>query len=332
MEQYIYTQKEKRHDIEFLIERINGSDNSLCDEDWRSLTFHYDLDIIEFVYKHIEVESMLDVVTDIILKEYRRLSMEGKIDAASKKDNDKDGSQHFDTFKGKLESFANRRREQLALKREEQETRKQYSEKLKKGWFTNIKLDYKSFMDRFFWGNRPVIDDFDKQFAQLAEVSAALRKPDNKPIGEQKGGQEEVMDMETLKSDYDALIAKDKINRREIEALRKEIEELKGGEIPEEPEQAFNPSGNECFTKAKMGLLIYTIASIVDVPIPIKKSLVPIISAIGGWETTSVDIEMKKAGFNKKDIETLAELFKDAMPNFAAKIKKQTVRKPKLKK
>lgn len=98
------------------------------------------------------------------------------------------------------------------------------------------------------------------------------------------------------------------------------------------PEQAFNAAGHECFTKAKMGLLIYTMASICDGPIPIKKRLVPIISAIGGWEEKSVGSEMKKAGFNKNDIEALAELFKDAMPKFAAEIKKQAMRKPKTKK
>ncbi|MBR4238011.1 MAG: hypothetical protein IKQ03_01105 [Prevotella sp.] len=113
--------------------------------------------------------------------------------------------------------------------------------------------------------------------------------------------------------------------KAEIQSLKKLLEE-KG------PEQAFNATGNECFTKAKMGLLIYAMASICDGPIPIKKRLVPIISAIGGWEEKSVDSEMKKAGFNKKDIEALAKLFEDAMPNFAAEIKKQTVRKPKSKK
>ena len=99
-----------------------------------------------------------------------------------------------------------------------------------------------------------------------------------------------------------------------------------------ESEKAFNATGNECFTKAKMGLLIYTIASLKDGPTPVKAKLVSIISAIGGWEPTSVGTEMKKAGFNQSDIDAVAKMFEDAMPNFASEIKKQIPRRPKTKK
>ena len=56
------------------------------------------------------------------------------------------------------------------------------------------------------------------------------------------------------------------------------------------------------------------------------------ISAIGGWEPTSVGAEMKKAGFNQSDIDAVAKLFEDAMPNFAAEIKKQIPRQTKSRK
>lgn len=99
-----------------------------------------------------------------------------------------------------------------------------------------------------------------------------------------------------------------------------------------ETEKAFNATGNECFTKSKMGLLIYTIASLKDGPTPVKAKLVSIISAIGGWEPTSVGTEMKKAGFRQSDIDAVAKLFEDAMPNFASEIKKQIPRRLKQKK
>jgi hypothetical protein len=120
---------------------------------------------------------------------------------------------------------------------------------------------------------------------------------------------------------------KDQVNQlaREKAFLEQQLKE-------KESEQGFTATGNECFTKAKMGLLIYTIASIKDGPTPIKAQLVPIISAIGGWESTSVGTEMKKAGFNQSDIDAVAKLFEDAMPNFASEIKKQIPRRPKTKK
>ena len=121
----------------------------------------------------------------------------------------------------------------------------------------------------------------------------------------------------------------------EINSLKKECNEWKKkyeDDIVKEPDKAFNATGNECFTKAKMGLLIYTIASLKDGPTPIKAKLVSIISAIGGWEPTSVGIEMKKAGFNQGDIDAVAKLFEGAMPNFAAEIRKQIPRQSKSKK
>lgn len=102
--------------------------------------------------------------------------------------------------------------------------------------------------------------------------------------------------------------------------------------ISKEPEKAFTASGKECFTKAKMGLLIYTIASLTDGPTPIKNQLVSIISAIGGWEETSVTSEMKKAGFNQNDIDAVAKVFESAMPKFASEIRKQIPRKGKTRK
>lgn len=120
----------------------------------------------------------------------------------------------------------------------------------------------------------------------------------------------------------------------QIVQLQKDISQISERNINHNnyvPEKAFTASGKECFTKAKMGLLIYTIASLTDGPTPIKKQLVPIISTIGGWEETSVNSEMKKAGFNQKDIDDVAKVF-SAMPNFASEIKKQIPRKLKSKK
>lgn len=132
-------------------------------------------------------------------------------------------------------------------------------------------------------------------------------------------------DTEILRGQIDDL--KEEINQlaRENAILKQKLED-------KEPEKAFNATGNECFTKAKMGLLIYTIASLKDGPTPVKIKLVSIISAIGGWEPTSVGTEIRKAGFNKSDIDAVAKLFEDAMPNFASEIKKQIPRRPKSKK
>lgn len=128
-------------------------------------------------------------------------------------------------------------------------------------------------------------------------------------------------------------------HKEELSLLRSEVEEWKGkyqalvAELNCKPEEAFNPATkNRCFSKAQVGLLVYTIASIKDGPIPVKTDLVPIISSICGSEQTSTDAAMRYAGFKKADIDYVAKVFENAMPHFAEEIKKQPERRPKEKK
>lgn len=125
-----------------------------------------------------------------------------------------------------------------------------------------------------------------------------------------------------------SIVEENKALKEECDRWKKMYEDA----LSKESEKAFTATGNKCFTKAQMGLLTYTIASITDGPTPVKKPLVPIISSIGGWEGTSVDSEMKKAGFNQKDIDAVAKVFESAMPNFASEIRKQIPRRGKTKK
>lgn len=134
-----------------------------------------------------------------------------------------------------------------------------------------------------------------------------------------------------LKNDVYQLTNEKEKFKAEKQQLAAKVSELEVKLKNKVSEIAFTASGNECFTKAKMGLLVYTIASLTDGPTPTKKKLVPIISAIGGWEVTSVNSEMKKAGFNQQDIDAVAKLFESAMPKFASEIRKQISRRSKTK-
>lgn len=121
--------------------------------------------------------------------------------------------------------------------------------------------------------------------------------------------------------------------------MQSEVEEWKGkcqaleAQLNNKLEEAFNPStNNKCFSKNQVGLLVHTIATITDGPIPKKSDLVPIISSICGSEKTSTDAAMRYAGFRKADIDYVAKVFENAMPHFAEEIKKQIERRPKGKK
>lgn len=118
-------------------------------------------------------------------------------------------------------------------------------------------------------------------------------------------------------------------SQSEFEELERKYQALLA-EFDSKPEEAFNPSTkNRCFSKNQIGLLVYTIATIKDGPIPTKTDLVPIISSICGSEIPSTDIAMRYAGFRKADIEYVATVFENAMPKFADEIRKLPERKPK---
>lgn len=153
-----------------------------------------------------------------------------------------------------------------------------------------------------------------------------------KKIEQQKGKElENTAKVSSLSTERDDGTSSDKQLPLKIKQLQQELDEWKEKYeeiLNMEPEQAFKGTKQPCFTKAQMCLLIYTVASIKDGPIPVKKKLVPIITAISGYEETSVDSEIRKGGFRKKDIETVARIFEEAMPNLAAEIRKQVERKP----
>lgn len=285
-------------DINSLIERINRCDPSLCNENWRELTFDYNMDILKYVYQNIEVDEMFDVVTDLICTERNRLELEGKVEPYPSFDNDYGPLP--EEPRTTLEMYANEKRRLLAAKRDEQETRERYAQQLmerkRDAWkrTQNVPITY-------FPDGTPDADEYEGRLAD--EVEDVLRE--NETLLRRLGEKED-----------------------EIKKLKSELI----SDFSREPEKAFNATGNECFTKAKMGLLVYTIASLKDGPTPTKTKLVSIISAIGGWEHISVGTEMKKAGFNQSDIDAVAKLFEDAMPNFASEIKKQISRRPKTKK
>ena len=172
-------------------------------------------------------------------------------------------------------------------------------------------------------------DDREKDKEQLLQQIAELKAEVNQ-LAKEKA---------TLEKNNHDLVAREEHHRSEKDKAKaekqkliKKLAELENSLEDKTPEKAFNASGNECFTKAKMGLLIHTLASITDGPIPTKSKLVPIISAIGGWEGTSVSSELRKAGFNQKDIDAVAKLFEAAMPKFASEIRNQIPRRSKSKK
>lgn len=66
--------------LEQLSERINSADASLMEADWYSLTFDFDLEFIERLFKKIETDLMIDKVRDYILVQYKTMVNKGMND------------------------------------------------------------------------------------------------------------------------------------------------------------------------------------------------------------------------------------------------------------
>lgn len=205
-----------------------------------------------------------------------------------------------------------------------------------KSYYPNVGLEWEEDTSIFFESkinsyppSCPGFDDFDPErdslHRQIEELKAEVERLKKDKNSFEEHSRKRGALAESLRSDKEILRAERDKLREENTWLKEQIED-------KSPEQAFNAAGNECFTKAKMGLLIYTIASIKDGPTPVKAKLAPIISSIGGWELTSVSSEMKKAGFRQGDIDEVADLFENVMPEFASEIRKQIPRPPKTKK
>ena len=151
-------------------------------------------------------------------------------------------------------------------------------------------------------------------------------------IGRRKKAEAYKIKIGNIKSNRTNIEQQDQIDQlqKELAEWREKYNDLLNKQESSEPEEAFNAStNNKCFTKAKMGLLIYTIASMTDGPTPNKTKLAPIIAAITGFQGTSVGREIAKAGFKKNDIDEVAKVFEEAMPKFAEEIRKQVPRKKK---
>lgn len=66
--------------LEQLSERINSADPSLMEADWCTLTFDFDLEYIERLFKKIETDLMIDKVRDYILVQYKTMVNKGMND------------------------------------------------------------------------------------------------------------------------------------------------------------------------------------------------------------------------------------------------------------
>jgi hypothetical protein len=66
--------------LEQLSERINSADSTLMEADWCTLTFDFDLEYIERLFKKIETDLMIDKVRDYILVQYKTMVNKGMND------------------------------------------------------------------------------------------------------------------------------------------------------------------------------------------------------------------------------------------------------------
>lgn len=273
-------------DINHLIERINSYDPTLCNEKWRGITHDYDMGILEFVYQQIEAEDMLDIVTDLICKEYRTLFLEGKIKPFI---DNVSGYPNLDEPRMTLQSYADRRRELLSARRDEQEARARYAQKLMErkhdAWKRTQNVQVTYFLDGTL--------DVDEYEGRLADqVEDVLRENDTllRRLGEKE---------------------------EEIKKLKSELI----SNFPKEPEKAFNTrTGKPCFTNKQMGIFLRAIAQITEKPNPpAKTKLGEVVERIAGYNATTVNQNMK-GDTSTNDKKVVAEAIVSCLPNLAAQV------------
>jgi len=280
-------------EINSLIERINRCDPSLCNEDWHGMTYGYDMEILQFVYQHIDAEEMLDIITDLICKEHRTLVLEGKIKPYI---DNVSGYPDNDEPQRTLEYYAEQRRELLSARRDEQEARELYTKKLmerkQEAWKRTQDVPIPYFPD-----GTPDVEEYEGRLAD--EVEDVLRE--NETLLRRIG-------------DRDA----------EIKRLKQERINLfqHNPNIEQESEKAFNAqTGLTCFTSRQMGILLTAVGRITekDNP-PGKTTLGEVTEKIAGYKATTANSNMKGT-IPKTDTDAVAKAIESKFPNLAAKVR-----------
>ena len=281
-------------EINSLIERINRCDPSLCNEDWHGMTYGYDMEILQFVYQHIDAEEMLDIITDLICKEHRTLVLEGKIKPYI---DNVSGYPDNDEPQRTLEYYAEQRRELLSARRDEQEARELYTKKLmerkQEAWKRTQDVPIPYFPD-----GTPDVEEYEGRLAD--EVEDVLRE--NETLLRRIG-------------DRDA----------EIKRLKQERINLfqHNPNIEQESEKAFNAqTGLTCFTSRQMGILLTAVGRITekDNP-PGKTTLGEVTEKIAGYKATTANSNMKGT-IPKTDTDAVAKAIESKFPNLAAEVRK----------
>lgn len=112
---------------------------------------------------------------------------------------------------------------------------------------------------------------------------------------------------------------------QEIDQLRKERDEWKQkyeNELKQEPEKAFNGSGNPCFTSRQMGIFLHVVALQTEGDsYSGKSSIGEIVEKISGYKATTASQNMK-GNLPERDKEIVAEAIKSVLPKLAEKVRK----------
>ncbi len=284
-----------RSDINSLIERINRCDPTLCNEDWCEMTYNYDLDILNCIYKNIEVEEMFDIVTDLICTERHRLELEGKIEPYPTWDDELGPLP--DEPRTTLNSYANKKRTLLQAKKVELETRAMYAQ-------------------------------------QLVEIkNESLKKTQNVPISYFVDGTPDVEEYESrLADEVEDIIRENNNLNRELNDKNKIIKSLQEEKImilqqtanapSPEPEKAFNTqTDSPCFTSRQMGILLTAVGRLTEERPPGKTTIGDIVERIAGYKPKTANANMKGT-IPQIDVETVASAIESKFPKLAEEVRK----------
>jgi hypothetical protein len=323
-----------------LVEMINSQDPGVALVNWLEWTNNYDLLIIKYIYGRIDVDGMLDIVTDLILKEYSRLISEGKIKPLSLRE---DELTLLRAMRSSLDNLAGHRRVVLKARREEEENRlarlrqatldaRRKEEEARQRYYvellgrkqevaehvTNVPMHHAP-------DGEPCVDDFRAKVA--AEVED-LRK-ENVSLRSRLGEKEE--ELNRLKDENARLLLQIKDG---TDSSNPRILEL------EEELEAYEAKGKgKCLTAGPAAALFLAVAQMTDPDTFTKEKLAVAISKVFGFKVSEngqgyvrnrlmynslpgKNGKVNPDAITPKHRDVVARMVEEAMPNLAARIRK----------
>ena len=322
-------------DFSSLCDRINKRDTTLCDEDWCGITNNFDLGWIEAVYKNIKADDMFDVITELICSQYATIVAKGMIDDSIPHVNEAGMVVDYPDYF--LNKFRDEIRSQRAAEESERNIRYNLKQKMmkmkKEAWerTSEVPISYDS-------DGVPNVDEYESRLADQVEdifhENEELSKQvenlndklnDAKNLDERRVEEINLWRESSERHKAEVIEWQEKFNQTEALLRKTEHErDMLKDLLNEKP-------GAKKFNVRQTAIIAYALCKKGEVIPRNKKSIAPMFHDLTGLSVNTIGQNLCST-YSDKELEEIAVVIENDMPEFATYLREKTFFLPEIKK